>query len=46
MIVTSVSGNYVIDPVGAGRLAGFTVNRDINDKNGVCMTMISHDSET
>ncbi|KAL9975865.1 hypothetical protein ACROYT_G013079 [Oculina patagonica] len=44
--VTSVSGNYVIDPDGAGGLAPFTVYCDMSDKNGVGVTVISHDSET
>ena len=43
--VTSTSGNYVIDPDGAGGLAPFTVYCDMNDKNGVGVTVISHDSE-
>jgi len=33
--VSSVSGNYVIDPDGAGGLAPFTVYCDMRDKNGV-----------
>ena len=41
-----VSGNYVIDPDGAGGLAPFTVYCDMNDKNGVGVTVISHDSES
>ncbi|KAL9975093.1 hypothetical protein ACROYT_G012209 [Oculina patagonica] len=44
--VSSVSGNYVIDPDGAGGLAPFTVYCDMSDKNGVGVTMISHDSES
>ena len=43
--VSSVSGNYVIDPDGEGGLAPFTVYCDMSDKNGVGMTVISHDSE-
>ena len=43
--VSSVSGNYVIDPDGAGGLAAFTVYCDMSDKNGVGVTAISHDSE-
>ena len=42
----SVSGNYVIDPDGAGGLAAFTVYCDMSDKNGVGVTVISHDSES
>ena len=44
--VSSVSGNYVIDPDGAGGLAPFTVYCDMSDKNGVGVTVISHDSES
>ena len=41
----SVSGNYVIDPDGEGGRAPFTVYCDMSDKNGVGVTVISHDSE-
>ena len=44
--VNSSSGNYVIDPDGAGGLAPFTVYCDMSDKNGVGVTVISHDSES
>ncbi|XP_078367560.1 roundabout homolog 3-like [Oculina patagonica] len=44
--VSRVSGNYVIDPDGAGNLAPFTVYCDMSDKNGVGVTVISHDSES
>ena len=44
--VSSVSGNYVIDPDGLGGLASFTVYCDMSDKNGVGVTVISHDSES
>ena len=44
--VSSVSGSYVIDPDGAGGLASFTVYCDMSDKNGVGVTIISHDSES
>ena len=44
--VSSSSGNYVIDPDGAGGLAPFTVYCDMSDKNGVGVTVISHDSES
>ena len=37
---------YVIDPDGAGGLAPFTVYCDMCDKNGVGVTVISHDSES
>ena len=36
---------YVIDPDGAGGLAPFTVYCDMSDKNGVGVTVVSHDSE-
>ena len=42
---SSVSGNYVIDPDGLGGVAPFTVYCDMSDKNGVGVTVISHDSE-
>ena len=42
---SSESGNYVIDPDGKGGLAPFTVYCDMADKNGVGVTVISHDSE-
>ena len=44
--VDSISRNYVIDPDGEGGLAPFTVFCDMTDKNGVGVTVISHDSET
>ena len=44
--VSSANGNYVIDPDGEGGLAPFTVYCDMSDKNGVGVTVISHDSET
>ena len=40
------SGSYVIDPDGNGGLAPFTVYCDMSDKNGVGVTVISHDSES
>ena len=40
------SGNYVIDPDGTGGLAPFTEYCDMSDKNGVGVTVISHDSES
>ena len=44
--VSSVSGNYVIDPDGTGGQAPFTVHCDMTDKNGVGVTVISHNSES
>ena len=44
--VSSVNGNYVIDPDGVGGLAPFTVYCDMSDKSGVGVTVISHDSES
>ena len=44
--VSSTSGNYVIDPDGEGGLAPFTVYCDMSDKNGVGVTIVSHDSES
>ena len=44
--VNSASGNYVIDPDGAGGLAAFRVYCDMSDKNGVGVTVISHNSES
>ena len=43
--ISSSSGSYVIDPDGNGGLAPFTVYCDMSDKNGVGVTVISHDSE-
>ena len=44
--ISSVSGNYVIDPDGEGGLSQFTVFCDMTDKSGVGVTVISHDSES
>ena len=44
--ISSSSGRYVIDPDGNGGLAPFTVYCDMSDKNGVGVTVISHDSES
>ena len=44
--VSGVSGNYVIDPDGEGGLAPFTVYCDMTAKNGIGVTVISHDSES
>ena len=43
---SSPSGNYVIDPDGAGGLAPFAVYCDMSDKNGVGVTVVRHDSES
>ena len=43
---SSVSGNYVIDPDGEGGLAPFTVFCDMANRNGIGVTVISHDSES
>ena len=42
----SSSGNYMIDPDGKGGLTPFSVYCDMNDKNRVGVTVISHDSES
>ena len=42
---TAKSGNYIIDPDGKGGQAAFSVYCDMTDKNGVGVTVISHDSE-
>ncbi|XP_044173167.1 neurexin-4-like isoform X5 [Acropora millepora] len=39
------SGTYIIDPDGHGALLPFNVTCDMTDKNGVGVTVISHDSE-
>ncbi|XP_068726896.1 uncharacterized protein [Montipora capricornis] len=44
--VSSYSGNYIIDPDGPGGLAPFNVYCDMKDKNGVGVTVISHNSES
>ena len=41
----SSSGNYITDPDGTSGLAPFTVYCYMSDKNGVGVTVISHDSE-
>ena len=43
---TARSGNYVIDPDGEGDLAPFTAFCDMTGKNGVGVTVVSHDSES
>ena len=42
----AISGFYVIDPDEKGSHRPFTVFCDMSDKNGVGVTIISHDSET
>ncbi|KAL9965962.1 hypothetical protein ACROYT_G029836 [Oculina patagonica] len=44
--VRTSTGNYVIDPDGEGSLAPFKAYCDMSDKNGVGVTVISHDSES
>ena len=44
--VSSVSGNYLIDPDGKGVLAPFSVYCDMTDKNRIGVTVINHDSES
>ena len=39
------NGTYVIDPDGDGGLPSYDVTCDMTDKNGVGVTVISHDSE-
>ncbi|XP_029192830.2 neurexin-4-like [Acropora millepora] len=39
------SGTYIIDPDGHGALLPFNVTCNMTDKNGVGVTVISHDSE-
>ena len=39
------SGTYMIDPDGKGGVTPFNVYCDMNDKGGVGVTVISHDSE-
>ena len=42
----SSSRNYMIDPDGKGGVTPFSVYRDMSDKGGVGVTVISHDSES
>ena len=42
---TAKNGVYVIDPDGEGGVPPYNVTCDMNDKNGVGVTVISHDSE-
>ena len=42
---TAKSGYYDIDPDGEGDMAPISVYCNMNDKNGVGVTVISHDSE-
>ena len=43
---TAKSGDYITDPDGKGGQATFSVYCDMSDKNGVGVTVISHDSES
>ena len=43
---SSSSGSYVIDPDGEGGLATFSVYCDMSDKNGIGVTVVSHNSES
>ena len=43
---TAESGNYIIDPDGKGALPPFSVYCNMTDKNGVGVTVNSHDSES
>ena len=43
---TTKSGNYIIDPDGEGGQPACSVYCDMTDKNGVGVTVISHDSES
>lgn len=42
----ATSGSYVIDPDGDGGYPPFTVYCDMTDKNGVGVSVVSHDSES
>ena len=42
---TAKNGTYVIDPDGDGGLTPFNVNCDMTYKDGVGVTVVSHDSE-
>ena len=44
--VSGSSGSFVIDPDGEGGLAPFRVYCDMRDKNGVGVTVVSHNSES
>ena len=43
---TAASGSYVIDPDAEGGLQPFNTTCNMTDKNGVGVTVISHDSES
>ena len=43
---TAENGTYVIDPDGDGGVPPYDVTCDMNDKNGVGVTVIGHDSES
>ena len=45
LVPTAESGGYVIDPDGDGGLPPFDVTCNMTEKNGVGVTVISHDSE-
>ena len=42
---STVSGNYVIDPDGEGGEDPFIVHCDMTDRNGVGVTVVSHNRE-
>ena len=42
---TAESGTYVIDPDGEGGVPAYNVTCDMTNKNGVGVTVVSHDSE-
>ena len=42
---TAESGTYVIDPDGEGGVPPYNVTCDMTNKNGVGVTVVSHDSE-
>jgi len=42
---TAENGTYVIDPDGEGDVSPYNVTCDMTDKNGIGVTVISHDSE-
>lgn len=44
--VSNSSGSYVNEPDGPSGLVPFTVYCDISDRNGVGVTVVSHDSES
>ncbi|XP_068678960.1 contactin-associated protein-like 2 isoform X2 [Montipora capricornis] len=46
MAPAAESGVYIIDPDGKGKLTPFKVTCNMTEKNGVGVTIISHDSES